>query len=141
MKKEWVKYLCDPTDGSELHVAQVSRCEDNRIVDGKLSSANGNIYNICDGIPVFLCPKMQSTESVSSFAYEWNEFGFLYAKSGWETDIVNPLVKSTKFFKDKIVVDAGAGSGAQSRWMAEAGANSYLSRAFRRHFHGCPKLN
>jgi SAM-dependent methyltransferase len=70
---------------------------------------------------------MQSKASVASFEYEWNYFGFSFAKEGWQKGIAIPLAGGEHFFKGKTVVDAGAGSGAQSLWMAEAGASSVVS--------------
>lgn len=127
MKRDWLQYICDPLDGSALTFAAVTEQQGEHVIAGQLKSASGRTYDISQGIPVLLTKQMQSKESVQSFAFEWDEFGFLYAKEGWIRDIVGPLVGGTEFFKDKIVADAGAGSGAQSRWMAEAGAKLVLS--------------
>jgi hypothetical protein len=127
MKAEWAAYLADPTDGGELRIEQVTEQSGDRILAGTLVSGSGRRYEIRQGVPVFVGEGMQTPASVASFAYEWNEFGFLYAKDGWVNDLVTPLVGGLEFFRDKVVVDAGAGSGAQSRWMAEAGARLVLS--------------
>jgi 2-polyprenyl-3-methyl-5-hydroxy-6-metoxy-1,4-benzoquinol methylase len=127
MKLDWLKYLCDPVDGSELSLVEATQQEGDRVITGKLASQSGRCYDIRDGIPIFAFEGMQSLESVESFAFEWNEFGFLYAKAGWLQDFVGPLVGGLDFFKNKVVIDAGAGSGAQSRWMAEAGATLVIS--------------
>lgn len=71
MKRQWINYLRDPFDESKI-----------KIVDGKLISETGNEYKIREGIPILLSKKSQSQESVKSFAYEWEQFGFLFAKKG-----------------------------------------------------------
>jgi SAM-dependent methyltransferase len=127
VKAEWAAYLADPIDSSEIRVERVIEKSGDRILAGTLVSESGRRYQIREGVPVFVEEGMQTPASVASFAYEWNEFGFLYARDGWVNDLVTPLVGGLEFFRDKIVVDAGAGSGAQSRWMAEAGAKLVLS--------------
>lgn len=116
MKKGWVKYLKDPVDGSSLNL-------DN----GKLISKSKHTYKVIEGIPILLTNKTQSLKSVHSFTYEWEQFGLLFAKESWLNDLIKPLVGSDNFFNGKVVIDAGAGSGAQSRWMAEAGAQLIFS--------------
>lgn len=101
MKTEWQEYLCDPEDGSELRFAEITRQEGNRVITGKLVGGSGHLFEIRQGIPVILTRRAQSLESVKSFAYEWEEFGFLYAKSGWINDIVVPFVGGPEFFGDK----------------------------------------
>jgi uncharacterized protein YbaR (Trm112 family) len=127
LKTEWVAHLADPIDGSDVRVERVDQQVGDRIVSGSLISEGGRRFPIRDGIPVFVEEGMQSPASVASFAYEWNEFGFTYARDGWVNDLITPLVGGVDFFRGKVVVDAGAGSGAQSRWMAEAGATLVLS--------------
>lgn len=127
MKKEWVKYLCDPVDKSDLVLSSVSKVVDGYIVTGSLKSRSGKVYKIKNGVPVFLNKKTQEVSSVDSFAYEWNEFDFDYGKKGWVHDVVNPTLGSTKYFKGKVIADCGAGSGRQSLWMAKAGAKFVFS--------------
>ena len=128
MKKAWIKYLKDPIDGTPLDFDDVhSFSKQDRITTGNLVSKTKNVYKIIKGIPVLLTTNAQSLASVESFAYEWDQFGFLFAKTGWFQDLMNPLVGSEKFFKNKIIVDAGAGSGSQSRWMVDAGAKFVFS--------------
>src|SRR5688572_13416568 len=127
MRLEWIKYLCDPIDGSSLSFGEIREQTGDRVVAGTLTSQSGRCYEIRQGIPVFAVEGMQSLESVESFAFEWNEFGFDYARQGWIDDVIKPMVGGLDFIKGKVVVDAGAGSGAQSRWMAEAGAALVIS--------------
>lgn len=126
MKLSWVDILRDPTNRSKLKLVDPI-IKKGHIVSGKLLSHSGNIYKIKSGIPILLPPDTQSLESVKSFAYEWNEWGYLFAKKNWLKNNIQPLVDSKSAFKDKVIIDAGAGSGAQSRWMAESGARLVIS--------------
>lgn len=122
MKKEWVKYVCDPVDKTDLNIYSISKRDNDEIISGLLKSKSGNFYKIKNGVPILLTKSTQTVESVDSFEYEWNEFDFDYGKKGWLEDIVAPTLGTTDYFKDKIVVDCGAGSGRQSYWMAQSGA-------------------
>lgn len=126
MKPAWVDILCDPIDGGKLKLIDPV-IKKGHIVSGKLLSHSGNIYSIKEGIPILLPRGSQSTKSVDSFAFEWDEWGYLFAKKSWIKNTVVPLLGSEKAFKDKTIIDAGAGAGAQSRWMAEAGAKLIVS--------------
>lgn len=126
MKPAWIDLLCDPIDGTKLKLVDPF-VKKGHIVSGKLLSRSGNIYKIKEGIPILLPPSAQSLDSVKSFAFEWDEWGFLFAKKSWLEDIIKPLLGSESKFKGKVVVDAGAGSGAQSLWMAQAGAKLIIS--------------
>lgn len=127
MLKKWVKYLCDPIDKSSLKVDKIIVREGNDIIFGILRGKSGRIYHIEGGVPILLNRYTQSIKSVDSFAYEWENFDFDYGKKGWLKDIVKPTLGSVKYFKNKTVIDCGAGSGRQSLWMVEAGAKFIFS--------------
>lgn len=127
MKEEWVKYLCDPVDKSDLVLNSVSKVIDGYIVTGVLKSRSGKVYKIKNGVPILLNKNTQKISSVDSFSYEWNEFDFDYGKKGWIKDIVNPALGNIKYFNGKVISDCGAGSGRQSLWMAKAGAKFVFS--------------
>lgn len=126
MKPAWIKLLCDPMDGKKLTLVNPV-IKKGRIVSGKLVSSSGRVYRIKEGIPILLPPGAQSINSVKSFAFEWDEWGYLFAKKNWLKNNIRPLLGTESKFKGKVIVDAGAGSGAQSRWMAEAGAKMIIS--------------
>lgn len=126
MKAAWINILCDPTDGTRLKLVDPV-IKKGHIVSGKLIGYSGNIYHIKEGIPILLPRNSQSLNSVESFAFEWDEWGYLFAKKNWLKNNIRPLLGKESEFKGKIIVDAGAGSGAQSRWMAEAGAKLVIS--------------
>jgi len=126
MKSAWIDVLCDPVDGTKLKLVNPV-IKKGHIVSGKLLGGLGNVYRIKEGIPILLPPGTQSLGSVESFAFEWNEWGYLFAKKNWLKNNIRPLLDTESRFKGKVIVDAGAGSGAQSRWMAEAGAKLVIS--------------
>lgn len=127
MRQEWIKYLCDPIDKTSLRITKIFEKKGQNILFGTLKSKSGNIYRIKEGVPILLNRHTQSVRTVDSFAYEWKEFDFDYGKKGWLQDIVKPIVGSTKYFKNKTIVDCGSGSGRQSLWMAQAGAKFVFS--------------
>ncbi len=126
MKPTWIDLLCDPIDGTKLKLVN-SLIKKGDLVSGKLVSRSGRVYRIKEGIPILLPSGAQSINSVGSFAFEWDEWGYLFAKKNWLKNNIRPLLGTESTFKGKIIVDAGAGSGAQSRWMAEAGAKLVIS--------------
>jgi len=126
MKLAWIDMLCDPVDRTKLRLVDPV-IKEGHIVSGKLLGRSGSIYRIKDGIPILLPHDAQSLGSVESFAFEWDEWGYLFAKKNWLKNNIRPLLGTESAFRGKIIVDAGAGSGAQSRWMAEAGAKLVIS--------------
>jgi SAM-dependent methyltransferase len=114
-------YLCDPKDRSPLRLADPVRDSAGVIRAGTLVSASGRAYPIRDGVPRFV-PEDTRRASVESFGDEWNEFNFDQFKLNWLEHTVRNTFGSTEAFRGKLIIDAGAGSGMQSRWMAEAGA-------------------
>ena len=116
-----LKFLCDPHDKSFLSLVDPIYDKSRRIQAGTLVSEAGRAYPILDGIPRFV-PQDERPKSVRSFGDEWNFFNFDQFKMNWLGHTVKNTFGSTEVFRDKVIVDAGAGSGMQSRWMAEAGA-------------------
>jgi 2-polyprenyl-3-methyl-5-hydroxy-6-metoxy-1,4-benzoquinol methylase len=127
MKQEWAKFLCDPIDKTDLYIYKIFEKDGEDIISGVLRSKSGHRYNIEKGVPVLISKTTQKVNTVDSFNYEWNTFDFNYGKKGWLQDIVKPVVGGVDFFKNKTIVDCGAGSGRQSLWMAENGAKFIFS--------------
>ncbi|MDA9658411.1 methyltransferase domain-containing protein [Candidatus Pelagibacter sp.] len=94
------------------------------IVSGSLVAENGNEYPIVNGIPLFV--KNKDSASVESFGDEWNFFNFIDFKVQWLNHTVKNTFGSTDYFKDKIIVDAGGGSGCQTKWFLESGAKHVI---------------
>lgn len=120
-----LKYLCDPVDKSDLVLCDEVKDEQGCILSGKLKSKSGKEYLIKDGIPRFVTSDL--TDTVDSFGDEWNHFNFVQFKDNWMKHTVKNTFGSIDVFKDKIMVDAGCGSGAQSLWMLEYGAKHVIS--------------
>ncbi|WP_417774021.1 methyltransferase domain-containing protein [Stappia sp.] len=115
--------LADPRDGGPLSLRkQVLR--DGRIESGELVAADGAVYPIVRGIPRFVAPEMY--ETVRSFGDQWNHFNFDAFKQNWLDHTVANTFGDTSAFAGKVIVDAGGGSGAQSLWMLESGAERVI---------------
>jgi uncharacterized protein YbaR (Trm112 family)/SAM-dependent methyltransferase len=125
MKLDLLDYLCDPVDKSELRIEDRVVDADGGIVAGRLVSAAGRVYEIRNGIPRFIQDTV-ATQAVHAFGDEWNYFNFDHFKLNWLAHTVRNTFGSPTAFENKLVVDAGAGSGMQSRWMREAGARRVI---------------
>lgn len=123
MNPELLNYLCDPITGSTLRLED-AKTENGRIVSGQLVSEEGSSYPIVRGIPRFVNSELY--ESVRSFGDQWNHFNFDEFKQNWLNHTVANTFGTTDYFKGKIIVDAGGGSGAQSLWMLESGAERVI---------------
>lgn len=86
-----------------------------------LRCESGHTFPMVRGIPRFVAD-IALSDTVGSFGDEWNTFNFAEFKQNWLLHTIKNTFGSTDVFRDKVVVDAGAGSGAQSMWIAEAGA-------------------
>lgn len=121
MTPKLLDYLCDPISRLPLSLNKAVYDHFGRIVSGELVGASGTVYPIINGIPRFV-PNVEISKTVNSFGNEWNYFNFTDFKPNWLTHTVANTFGSTAVFKDKVVVDAGGGSGAQTLWMLESGA-------------------
>jgi uncharacterized protein YbaR (Trm112 family)/SAM-dependent methyltransferase len=113
--------LCDPETREPLVLSEATHDARGDITSGKLTAVGARrTYRIERGIPRFVEPSGQ--RSVKSFGEEWNHFNFTAFKAHWLNHTVASTFGSTEAFRDKVVVDAGGGSGAQTLWMLESGA-------------------
>lgn len=117
--------LCDPVDKAPLRLADEKLDERGAILEGTLISTSGRRYPIAGGVPRFV-PDLVSAAAVASFGDEWNYFDFRDFESNWLEHTVHNTFGSTAAFRDKVVVDAGGGSGSQTRWIALAGARHVI---------------
>jgi len=125
MNRDLMKYVCEPVTKAPLTLTD-ERCDDNgNITQGWLVSPSGRRYEIVRGIPRFAKAGGLET-SVRSFGEQWNYFNFVDFKKTWLTQTVQNTFGSTEVFKDKLIVDAGGGSGAQTLWMIESGARKVI---------------
>ena len=119
--------LCDPVTRGPLTLCDAEYDASGNIWSGRLINAEGRVYPVRAGIPRFVGDESgELAESVRSFGDEWNHFNFKRHKIQWLDHTVANTFGSVDSFRDKVVVDAGAGSGSQSAWMLEAGARHVI---------------
>lgn len=112
--------ICEPGTQAPLQLVDAVHAPDGRIEGGALVAPSGRRYPIVNGIPRFVDTELQ--RSVTSFGDEWNHFDFVDFKLNWLNHTVANTFGSTDAFRGKMIVDAGGGSGAQTRWFLEYGA-------------------
>jgi ubiquinone/menaquinone biosynthesis C-methylase UbiE len=116
-----IEWLADPVSGDPLTLEGAQYDAEGRVDTGALVSRAGARYPILSGIPRFVgTPDL--LESVQSFGDQWNYFNFVDFRAHWIQHTVTNTFGSVDVFRDKVVVDAGAGSGAQALWMLQSGA-------------------
>jgi uncharacterized protein YbaR (Trm112 family) len=116
--------ICEPVTKNKLHLKNAIYDELGNITSGELLSDGGNAYPIVNGIPRF--EGFVPGNTVSSFGDQWNHYNFTDFKINWLSHTVANTFCSTDVFKDKIIVDAGGGSGAQTKWFLEYGAKHVI---------------
>jgi len=121
-----LEYLCDPYDKSELALVDGVFSRDGVVESGKLVSAGGRCFEIRNGVPRFIDADPLS-ESVDSFGDEWNYFNFDSFRDNWLNHTIRNTFGSLDAFKGKVVLDCGAGSGMQTKWIAQAGAQHVIA--------------
>lgn len=126
MQKWVLPYLCCPNTGESLKLIIKDRIGDN-IINGKLISKSGKKYPIINGVPRFIKDSFQKKDSVDSFGFQWNTLNFDLHYKSWKRDIAERNFGSEKYFKDKFIVECGAGSGMHTKWMLEAGAKKIIA--------------
>ncbi len=124
MTPDLLNYLCEPITKEPLQLVDAVTTADGNILSGKLVTPTGIRYPIIKGIPRFV--DYVPTASVESFGDEWNYFNFTDFKMNWLKHTVANTFGSTDTFKGKLIVDAGGGSGAQTKWFAEYGARHVI---------------
>lgn len=124
MTPNLLNYLCEPITKLPLNLVDAVTDADGTIQSGVLVSPSGTRYPIINGVPRFV-DYVPST-SVESFGDEWNYFNFTDFKVNWLKHTVANTFGSTDVFKGKLMVDAGGGSGAQTKWFAEYGARHVI---------------
>jgi 2-polyprenyl-3-methyl-5-hydroxy-6-metoxy-1,4-benzoquinol methylase len=124
MNKGLLNYLCDPTDHSPLKLVKPVYDKAGRIQSGTLKGKKHS-YPIVDGVPRFV--PQQTRKSVDGFGDQWNYFNYDDFRWQWLNHTVKHTFGKPDYFKGKVIVDAGAGHGMQSLWMAEAGAKHVIA--------------
>jgi uncharacterized protein YbaR (Trm112 family) len=116
--------LCEPVTQASLKLTDPTYDARGHIMSGSLTTAAGKTYPIINGVPRFV--DFVPAKTVESFGDEWNFFNFVDFKVNWLEHTVANTFGSPEAFKGKILVDAGGGSGSQSRWFAEYGAKHVI---------------
>jgi SAM-dependent methyltransferase/uncharacterized protein YbaR (Trm112 family) len=117
-------FLCEPITKLPLTLANPTYDSDGNIESGELVSKSGKHYLIVNGIPRF--SGNVPSESVHSFGDEWNHYNFVDFKINWLQHTVKNTFGNTDVFKNKLIVDAGGGSGSQTKWFIEYGASHVI---------------
>ncbi|MGD9716744.1 MAG: methyltransferase domain-containing protein [Sulfuricurvum sp.] len=117
-------FLCDPVSKLPLNLVNEQIDENGNIQSGELRTSEGKSYPIVNGIPRFT--GFVPTQTVESFGDQWNHYNFTDFKLQWLTHTVTNTFGTPEAFRDKIIVDAGGGSGAQSKWFLEYGAKHVI---------------
>ena len=119
-----LQYLCEPITKAPLKLVDAVADSGGNVLSGALVSPSGSRYPIINGIPRFV--DFVPAKSVESFGDEWNYFNFTDFKINWLEHTVANTFGTTDVFKGKLIVDAGGGSGAQTKWFAEFGASHVI---------------
>lgn len=119
-----LQYICEPVTKAPLHLIEPIHDQYGNIQSGYLVAPTGKRYPIVNGIPRFI--DFIPHETVKSFGDQWNFFNFIDFKVNWLAHTVANTFGSTDVFQGKIIIDAGGGSGAQTKWFAEYGARHVL---------------
>ena len=109
-----------PLDRRSLKLLEATIVGD-KVIEGKLRCPAPHTFAIRQGVPRFV-DDTRTLRSVGSFGDEWNFFNFVDFKVNWLDHLVKNTFGNLNVFREKVIVDCGAGSGAQSLWMSEAGA-------------------
>lgn len=139
MNTDLLRYLCDPVDKSELILVDPVKHRDGSVESGWLVSTIGRRYPIINGVPRFVGDDRK--DAVESFGDEWNYFNFDQFKLNWLNHVIQNTFGGLEVFQRRVVVDCGAGSGMQSRWMAEAGASHVIALELSHSVDGVMRRN
>lgn len=124
MTPKLLNYLCEPITKAPLQLIDAVTADDGTIQSGALVSPSGSRYPIINGIPRFV--NFVPPKTVQSFGDEWNYFNFTDFKTNWLSHTVTNTFGTPDVFKGRVIVDAGGGSGAQTKWFAEYGASHVI---------------
>jgi ubiquinone/menaquinone biosynthesis C-methylase UbiE/uncharacterized protein YbaR (Trm112 family) len=112
---------------NEVTPSDCIECYSHEILEGVISCGCGQEWPVIDGVPRFLpkalAPDIRKTQS--TFSFEWKLFRF--GERNWAQDIdyrkslfLKALGAEPTELKDKVIFDAGCGSGLLSMEMAES---------------------
>ena len=126
MNPALLEWLADPETGQPFTVEAPEYDRAGRLISGDLVTPSGVRRHIRAGIPRFVDAAPGLAGSVDSFGDQWNHFNFVQFRAHWLQHTVRNTFGNTDAFRSKLIVDAGAGSGAQALWMLESGARHVI---------------
>ncbi len=127
MKFELLNYLVCPECKSSFEI-DVKEANNGEIMEGKLLCGKCKLsFAIKNGIPRIILDEdyylKESTQK--NFAYSWKKFSNIYSDS---RDFLNWIYPKDKdFFKNKIVLDVGCGTGKHALFASEFGAKEVIA--------------
>lgn len=127
MKESLVSLLRSPGDGSELQLVDAERDGD-EIVGGRLVDGAGGEYPIEDGLPLFAADSADDP----TFSFKWSIIGDTYgheqatraSRRAWYLERFGYASEDAlgEAVRDRVVLDAGCGSGVDTSMFADCGA-------------------
>ena len=128
MRKSLLPYLICPKTKAPLVLVDAHTDATGNIISGFLTVKDRPeiIYPIIHGIPRFVL-NLPKQKSVYSFGEQWNHFNFKEFSKHFAEHSIKNTFGGFGWFKDKIVIDCGAGSGMQTRWLALNGAKLVIA--------------
>lgn len=127
MKSKVLQYLICPQCKRNFALI-VQGKEKEEIMEGKLYCNNCDIsFPIKNGIPRILLNKDYHLKKITqkNFAFSWKKFSSIYTDTRDFLDWIYP--KNKDFFKNKIVLDAGCGTGKHAFFASQFGAKEVIA--------------
>jgi len=127
MKLQLLTYLICPNCKDALE-NKIFKQEKEEIIEGELICPKCNLnFPIKNGVPRMLLNKDYNLKEKTkkNFAFSWEKFADIYEDP---TDFLNWIYpKDRNFFKDKIVLDAGCGTGKHAFFASQFGAKKVIA--------------
>ncbi|MFQ6082107.1 MAG: methyltransferase domain-containing protein [Candidatus Aminicenantia bacterium] len=127
MRPELLSYLVCPECKDSLEI-NIIKQENGEIIEGKLSCGECNLgFPVRNGIPRMALKEdyFLKERTKKNFAFSWRKFANIYQDP---RDFLNWIYPKNKyFFKDKIVLDAGCGTGKHALFASRFGAKEVIA--------------
>jgi len=128
MKKEVLTYLVCPHCKTQLEIQNIEKKEDEEIMEGKLFCRKCKLsFPVTKGIPRILLGRnyVLRKETKKNFAFSWKKFANIYEDP---RDFLNWIYpKNESFFRNKVVLDAGCGTGKHALFASQFGAKEVIA--------------
>lgn len=128
MKESLLKYLVCPDCRTPLALSAVLKSEGKEIMEGTLGCpACAVSFPVSGGVPRILAGHDYrfKEETKNRFAFSWKKFSDIYEDPKDFLDWIHP--KTRDFFKGRVVLDAGCGSGQHAVFASEFGAREVVA--------------